>query len=352
MANQKYNLVSLVKKARINHSDLLYLVIALLPSIAEFYVQQQERWLLAGLVTTSIFIVQRRLRWGLLPSLGHGLLIACGFALLYYSQCNLILFALITALFAMALCSISHFGNSLHALSSFTILPVIYLACGFYPAPTELHLINHNFLQLAATFPLAIGSAFIPLILQYICRGFGKKALMDMVCGYHHRADPPETHILVTAIGVFVAVFIAALWVKWLLPAHGEWLIWSVVSIHTGERVSMHSKVRHRFLGATIGPGLGYAIIHSIPKYPLFHHVAVLLIPLTLVAFDCYPLAFTLRSMLHTVDGMNLGQDDILALARSLNVLIGSGFGILICYLAEVVVVRYLRQHTFRKVTA
>ncbi|WP_185826804.1 FUSC family protein [Shewanella canadensis] len=100
-----------------------------------------------------------------------------------------------------------------------------------------------------------------------------------------------------TAVAVFFSVGLTILIAEYYSIGHYEWIVWSAVSVSTGESIAMKKKVKHRILGTIVAVGFACTLSYHSIEYEFLGFLSVLLIPAT-VTLNNYFFAFTLRSFL------------------------------------------------------
>ncbi|WP_159084623.1 FUSC family protein [Dongshaea marina] len=314
-----------------NLSELLLMLITTLPCLAMFWISGDHIWLKLGLVSIPLYIVQAKLRWGIFPLLGHWLLILTGFTLLYFTQDTSWRFALLCACLGACSIGLGVFGQKLRSLGSWILIPSLYLACDLYDA-AHPQLMLKNYMAMLPKLPVTLIGPVLVLIYEYL-KSMGQKTDCYPLLWMNKGAFGSAEHSLGwTVAGIFIAIFVTALSVKLLGINHGQWVIWSSVSVSTGELESMHRKLRHRSLGAIIGLALGIGWMFLIPQHSQINGLAAMLIPLTLV-IRSYPVSFTSRCMLIAIAAGTLSQSETIATLRMLNVMAGGIIGVLCAYL-------------------
>jgi uncharacterized membrane protein YccC len=126
-----------------------------------------------------------------------------------------------------------------------------------------------------------------------------------------------------------LAVGVAAILVEWLHIDHGQWVIWSAVSVVTGHTASSRDKLRDRAIGAVIGVPIGVAVGLVAPHAMLAYAMASAAAVLTFVAIPWYPVAFTTRCSLVAFAIMVANGSPAIAAERIVNVLLGGVVGVL-----------------------
>ncbi|WP_429235980.1 FUSC family protein [Aeromonas salmonicida] len=297
--------------------ELFGILFASLPCIALFLYCHDSGWLTIGLISASLYLTQTSIKWGWVGLLLHWSVILVGISILFISFPYPWLFALLTALLAGGCIAISHWGCLLRSLGSWVIIPAVYIAC-------ELHAKggSSSYMTLMRGVPVALLG---PILLSFMNGHSWQRASLRSYLGQQ------STSVWPMVFGIVVAVFIAALCVDTFQLEHGQWMIWSVVSVSTGERQSMYQKLGGRIKGGLLGSCVGLAGL-MLPHVDFMASMSVFLTPLTLVVRN-YSLSFACRCMLIVLSTASLHQGETIALYRLLNVLAGGILGVSIGWL-------------------
>ncbi|WP_060585957.1 FUSC family protein [Aeromonas schubertii] len=277
------------------------MAMALLPAGACYLIAPGREGVAMLLVCAALQRGERALGRGRRGMLMHLLLIAATLATLQYLLPHPWLFALFTTLLAMLCSALSCYGEAWRTLASWVFIPALYIAYGpGSPAPLSLALL---ILPLAGPFLLL--STGKPIDTKQVAR--------------------PMADILYPCVGLGGAVLICSLWVGYHRPPHGQWIIWSAMSVSLMETGEIYRKLKARILGAMAGGGVGLALVSLHPA----HYVATLgsiLIPLTL-AMRPYGLAFASRCLLIALSIEAFRGSEAVVMARVLEVAAGGILG-------------------------
>jgi hypothetical protein len=313
-------------------SEMLFILLATLPCVVIAVTSGDHQWLSIGLVSSSLYLVQSRLGWGLLSVFGHGVLIAAGFSLLFLSQGEPWLFSFLCALLGAGSIGVTCFGRNLRTLGTWIFIPSLYLACELYDGVNP-EMTSTNYWAILPELGFAfLGPLLIVFIRQTSSRS-GKPVKSTLGRIPPEVAGEPERNIGWSLGGIFVAIFVLSLAVQSLDIEHGQWIIWSAVSVSTGQLASMHRKLGDRGRGALAGLLLGLGIAFLFPSHGAGDELAALLLPLTLVVRN-YPVAFAGRCLLIVIAAGSVAQGELAAEIRLGGVLAGGIIGVLCAHLA------------------
>ena len=300
--------------------------ICVLPCFLLYLKTQHSLFVTMGLIASSSIIVFYKIRFGFINVLFHLLQILLVTLILAYSRQSPILFSFICAAVCSIYIGISQFGRHLRIYGMFVIIPALYIASELY---SEV-LTGYNpdavsdFLRF---FPLLALPAVICALLLNLSQG--KSNSKQRKLWHPDFTGEPVKHAYVTASGIFIAVWLIIQLAYWLNINHIEWIVWSTVSVCTGEIVSMHKRAKHRLLGVLTGIGSALLLVYSGIQIPFLNAAAVLLIPLT-IPLNNYLFAFSLRCFL------GLAATGVLitgfSLEKLLAVLVGGAVGVLLSY--------------------
>jgi len=224
---------------------------------------------------------------------------------------------------------ITYFGRKLRTLGTWILIPSLYLACDFYDSAHPQGMIS-DYLVLLPRLSVALIGPLLILLIQYRFNRTDGLALWGIP---HNIAGEREQGVLWSVGGIFVALFVTSFTVQLLGIEYGQWIIWSTVSVSTGQLASMHRKLGHRGWGALCGLLLGLAIVFLLPLHGPMDGFAAVLLPVTLVVRN-YPIAFASRCMLIVIAAGSISQSEVAAEIRLIGVLAGGVIGVLCAYLS------------------
>lgn len=285
-----------------------------------------EIWLRAAVASICMFIGAARAPLAPLGVALHGLVIIACFLALISALAMPALFIAACVLFAMAATALGYWGAGIRSLGNFTFIPALYIACETAedPGPHALALRG------ALLLPCLAAAMLPPLALAaYDHARAGTSWRKQILRG---PMPPGGAPFLSRAATTGAAVALAATAVEASGISHGQWVIWSAVSVVTGDWQGTRKKLRQRATGAAIGVPTGGVLGLAVPHTPLVFGFAALGAVLTLVAFRTYLVAFTLRCGFVALALVALAGSAVAAASRIENVLIGGGAGLLAAF--------------------
>lgn len=303
--------------------DCLFVV---LPLVVLSLWRQDPGWLHAALMASATLIGVTRVGLAPLGVLLQALAAIAGFLLLFFSLRHPWLFVFNTVMLAVLAVGVSYYGQTLRSLGNFVFIPALYLACetagGSQPEPYAAR---------ALAFLPYLFAGFLPVLLLALLRhrttaGDRWRNLLRWRNDGPLGARPPLGRALL-ATGLAVAV--AAAVVAWRRPGHGEWLVWSAVSVVTGDLVSTRRKLGDRAAGAAIGVPAGILAGQLLPHTTSSVAALAPLTVVTLLAFRNYRVGFATRSGCIACALIVAGQGAAVAAQRVENVLVGGAIGLL-----------------------
>lgn len=302
-------------------------LLALALPLALGLISGRQEWLSAAVVPVAMLIALDRSQLAPLGVAAHACAIGAGFVVLAAASAHAALFVLATVLLGMASVLVTAGGSVLRSLGSFTFIPALYLACESAQ--------NHG--NSLDTLPFLLISASPVLLLAAVehwrSRDIGHSALTHLSRWTKPLASSERSVYMGQMITVAFAVAGSAALVEWRHIDHGQWLIWSAVSVVTGNASSARQKFHDRLMGAIGGVVVGIAAGLVMPNLPLVRVLIVFTTMLTLVCIRPYRLAFGARCACAALALVLAGGQWISGGERLLNVAAGSTIG-LICALA------------------
>ncbi|WP_159165351.1 MULTISPECIES: FUSC family protein [Aeromonas] len=219
-------------------------------------------------------------------------------------------FALLTTVLAMGCIGISHWGNHWRSLGTWIFIPALYVA---YDHPSFL-------LDITAS-PLLL----LPLAGPFLLLRTKKRVEIKQ------SSTHSMTNTVYATVGLGCAVLICSLWVAYHRPPHGQWIIWSSMSVSMVDISGIYKKLKTRILGAFTGGGIGVALMALHPA----HYVATigsLLIPLTL-AMRPYGVSFASRCLLIVISAGAFQGSQAVLIERVMEVVAGGILGALFTHI-------------------
>ncbi len=276
-----------------------------------------------AILSSSFYIPQRQLKWGILAILLQELIIMMGFFILYHSLGHPLIFTVVCTVWAGLSMGIIIHGKHLRGFASWILIPSLYFAIDFKDSPF-VHSISHNWAVIAQLLAIAAAGPILVCIYEYVMDKNNEFVLWGFNGALHPQFDFEEVG---TIAALMLAVLMASIIVWQFNLPHAEWIIWSTASVSTGQIQSMRKKIFHRGSGAIIGLVLGLTLVVGLKGYsPFLFQVAALLIPFTLF-LDVYPLAFASRCTLIVLAAGSVAHGEFEAGYRILNVILGGMAG-------------------------
>ncbi len=317
------------------------ITLAMLPSIV--IGSTLGHWELSQLVllSASLYSIQTQSKWGVGAIIFHEVVILAGLYLLTYSLFSPLAFAITCTLFAGACMGLGIYNPELRKLGSWILIPALYMTIDFQGS-NILHSVDSNVWFALQLFAVAALGPVLVCLFNYILEEDNSKSSLGFNNVFTAKTD---VSAIWTVIGIMVAVFVSSIFVQWLKIPHAEWVIWSTISVSTGDMTSMHRKLAHRVTGALVGMIFGVSLVVVLQLVsPLFFELAGILIPFTLF-IKRYPLAYASRCTLIALAAGALVHGTSVAEFRMLNVLIGGILGVLCAYLAAYMANKYHHKH-------
>lgn len=326
-------------KSEIRGNLLLRGILVLLPFAYFFWLTGHYTWLQISVLSMSTLIVEERLKLTVLGVLLHGLSVIILFNLLFLTQYQPILFVIICTLSATAIIWITTQGEQLRTLGNWTFIPAIILSIEL-ASETRHGLLEES----QVIFPYLMASLLPTLCvslyeqIKIITRDYRFNLLqLSYLSDFGEKKSNLEA-MLAMALGIIVSSCL----VEYLSMENGQWMIWGVASVITGNRETSTKKFKERLIGVSIGVPLGIVFGgYVIPSTPFDLMWVTICLFLTLVAFRRYIIAYTFRCFLVATAVMLLTHSKIIALERLSHVIAGGLIG-----LATIVISRFLFKKT------
>jgi Fusaric acid resistance protein-like len=125
---------------------------------------------------------------------------------------------------------------------------------------------------------------------------------------------------------------------------HAHWLVWSSFVVIDGDVGSTARKLRGRAVGALVGVPFGAAAAHFLPCSSGAATLAMFSAFATLTAPRPYAIFYGIRSALVALSIVASGGDDLVPLARIVEVLCGGGIGLAAVFISHFVLIPILRH--------
>lgn len=314
----------------------------LAPLLAITLLTGDTNWLMASILTISLFITYERSELAPLGVVCQALAFLLTFWALFFSMSQPVIFVLTCALAAAAAVGVSTYGDKLRTLGNFTFIPALYLACestsGIIPAQYPLHALVLLPFLITAILPVLVIS-----LVEHVKTNHGWHYVFRL-----HRTGDLGTRVACgeTLVAVCLSVVLAAALVEWRQLDYGQWVIWSAVSIVTGDILTARKKLYQRGTGVLLGVPLGVILSYIIPHNMLIYEILTVIAMLTLVSFSHYMLGFGARCACITSALIVIGQTPDIAAERVFNVLLGGGIGLLFIFLLHIAIA--VRNHIYK----
>ncbi len=282
-----------------------------------------------GFLAVCLLIPAYKLGLPPLATLLHALATVAACALLFAAGAQPVVFVVASAVTAIATIWVTRYGARLRTLGSFFFIPALYLACELRELPDGAQELGRLVLlsPIAAAAVIAIGIARRRLAGERSSPSSERSLEASLLRGV--RRGDGEGRWATHAIAVFVAVLVAAALVEILRVGEPQWVIWSSVSVVTGDRREAIGKLGVRSVGVLVGAPLGLATGWLLPQTQLVYSLALIALLMTLVAIPRYPLAFTLRCFFTGLAAVAAGGTAAIAESRVENVILGGVIGVL-----------------------
>jgi len=308
------------------------IALAMLPLVVNYCITRDPAVLQSNLILASLYIGAARVGYGLPGLFVHTLVILVAFGVLLFSQHVPMLFAGVATLFATLAVLLGRFRESWRTFGSFSLIPSVYLAM-------ELFDESHG-LRLWQTYEevvrcAVIGAAFLSLfsLMWWIVDQRTDNFLTSFGV-----AEPPNSQWRVMTLSVLLAEVLATSLIALAHLPNGQWLVWSVVSVVTGDSISARKKLKSRVLGALIGVALGLIVGLAVPPFAAGAGIFSVAAALSLVAFRIYPIEFGARCFFVALAAAMSGSahySEVIGLERIGNVLLGSVLGFCALFVVE-----------------
>lgn len=319
---------------------LLTAIAITLPVIILSVLGDDANWLKATLVSVSVFIVYDQLKTSPLMIIVHCTMISLCFSLFINFMDNALIFPVVCSAVAAFTLRMAGWGKAFRNAGSFTFIPALYLAFEFYGDLSPNFRCGEVVHLLVYIWGAALPTLLISIYMhnrhlnpkKAVCPGFFTR-LHHNTSGFGARLEY-RVPLLATAM----AVFAVSLIVETGQISQGQWLIWSTVSVITGDAATAHKKYKSRAIGVVTGVPVGLLIGYLLPHNAFFVETGIAITALSIVSFKNYTLEFITRCACVAFVMTVLDADFSLLLTRVTNVLIGGLIGILIYIFVDKIV--------------
>jgi hypothetical protein len=268
-------------------------------------------------------------------------------ALLFAAAARPFVFVIVTAATAITTIWLTRYGGRLRTLGTFFFIPALYLACELHELPNGTNELG----RLLLLSPIAGGAVIAVELARRRISGIRPPAnaehalLTSLLRGVE--IGEAESRWVTHAIAVFVAVLVATAIAETFDMDQRQWVIWSSVSVITGDQRAAIGKFGVRATGVAVGAPIGLLAGWLLPQTQFVYSLALIALLLTLLAIPRYPLAFILRSFFTGLAAMAAGGAAAIAESRVENVILGGVIGVL-----ALLVVAALRRELPRRPVA
>jgi hypothetical protein len=302
-------------------------------------------WWHAMIITVSVFIAADRSALAPLGVIMHAIAIALGFLFLLMALASPTLFVPAVVLLASASVLITAYGSEYRSLGNWTFIPSLYLACEIAQraAPDAPLMLGLHFLPYAAAAIAPV--LLLSLILHSVAWPSGVGAFSHFGQLLHKKPLAGRQWVGKALLATALAVACAAAVVEWQRLPHGQWMIWSAVSVIAGEATTNRRKLQDRAIGALVGVPLGFGLGVLLPHSSLTYSITAVLTLVTLMALRHYTIAFGLRCACVVLALVITGQTNMDAADRVIHVLVGGVIGILSFSLVQAFTSRAASHH-------
>lgn len=284
-----------------------------------------------GFLAVCLLIPAYKLALPPLATVLHALATVAACAILFAAAAQPVVFVIAAAATAIGTIFLTRYGTRLRTLGSFFFIPALYLACELRELPNGSQELGRLLLlsPIATAAVIAIEQArrrlsgANPPASSVPLSALGASLLRGVGLG------DAEGRWLTHAIAVFAGVLVAASVTELFNMNERQWVIWSAVSVVTGDRREAVGKLGVRTTGVVAGAPLGLAAGWLLPQTPIVYSISLIGLLMTLIAIPRYPLAFTLRCFFTGLAAVAAGGSAAIAESRVENVILGGGIGVL-----------------------
>lgn len=253
------------------------------------------------------------------------------FLVLYAGIGSHALFALLCGAAALGVIALSGVAVKLRSFGNWIFIPSVYLAC-------ELGAQKDWDARMAALPGIFFLAAFAPLVVFAVEKLSHAPLALERARNFSELATglgEGNSHWTNQALAAFASVLVATSLVGSQQIEHGQWVIWSALSVIAMDTHQARTKIRNRIFGVLVGCPLGLLLGAVVPRFAWLYPVACAAILLTLVSFQSYRLAFTIRCALTAFAAMVAGGSYEVADERVTNVVLGGFIGVIAVHVAE-----------------
>ena len=298
-----------------------------------------------SLITISMFIVMENVNRSFVLLMLHALLLMGALALFYFSLSEPLLFVFACAGFVFVSAWFTRFGAHLKSFGNFIFIPALYMACEMADASGRSG-VWADYFHIVIWMGLPIASIALLLCLHAwpdLSQAPKDTNRFSKIFALH--TSQPLCAYKRLALSHFLSVLCAAAYAEIGAVPFSEWIIWSAVSVGTGDQASSLKKARDRFLGALLGVPIALLIAPIVPHGATTLSLLTLGVGLSLVVFKNYAVAFGTRCGFTVLAAFSAGALGTRAgFYRVENVIIGGVIGVLVGLLVEFFSNRYSKS--------
>lgn len=304
--------------------------LALSPYFLLFFLTGNREVLSIAILGGGLFIASEALGLGLRLLVLHYLLTLAAFAILFVCIGQGLWFTILVAVMALAVVAATRNSAELRSFGNWIFLPAVYLACELGDRldwPGREALIPSVFFY-SILAPLSVG------LLRLLWPNPDLTTVYHSLRDVRARFPEPNPDWMRLSAAAFAAVLIVTGMAEAFQLPNRQWMIWSALSVISLNPSTSRAKVKDRLFGALIGCPLGLLAGMMIQPNEIAYSIAILLIFVTLVAFEFYRMAFTLRCGLTAFAALMAGGSFAIGEERIANVVSGGIVGVIALQIA------------------
>jgi len=305
-------------------------LLALSPYFLVFFLTGRREVLSIAILGGGLFIASEALGLGLWLLVLHYVLTLAAFVVLFACIGQDIGFTLLVAAMALAVVAATRDSAQLRSFGNWIFLPAVYLACELgdrldWPARQALLPFVVLYSVLA---PLSVG------LLRFLWPDPELAAVHHSLRDVRARFPQPNPDWARHSAAAFISVLLVTGVAEVFQLPNRQWMIWSTLSVISLNRTTSHAKIKDRLFGVLVGCPPGLLAGMMIPPNEIAYSLSILLIFVTLVAFQSYRTAFTLRCGLTAFAALMAGGSFAIGEERIVNVIFGGIVGVVALQIA------------------
>lgn len=305
-------------------------LLAMAPFPAVFLLTGDREALTVGILGGGLFIACERLGLGVRLMLLHYVLALAAFAVLLACVGHPVWFTVMAAVLASAVVAATRDSAKLRSFGNWIFLPAVYLACelgGRVDGPERMALLP-SVLLYSLLAPVSVG------LLRKLWPNPDLAAVHHSLGDVRRRFPEPNPDWVRHSVAAFASVLLVTGIAEALQLPNRQWMIWSALSVIALSRDASRIKIKDRLFGVLVGCPLGLLVGLMVPPNEIAYSLAILLIFITLVAFEHYRIAFTTRCALVAFAALMAGGSFAIGEERMINVIFGGCVGVVILQVA------------------